>query len=101
MASRIELQTMLENILGSRNVYYQPPPSIKIKYPAIIYSKSNIKNIFANDGVYIQDHAYQLVLIDDNPDNTTVDKISRLPKCNFDRHFKSENLNHYNFTIYY
>ena len=27
MGSRLELQNLLESILGSRNVYYQPPES--------------------------------------------------------------------------
>ena len=32
MASRLKLQTMLEEILGSRNVYFNPPESVKMKY---------------------------------------------------------------------
>ena len=42
MASRPELQTKLEELLGNRNVYYQPPESVKIEYPAIVYSKIRI-----------------------------------------------------------
>ena len=37
MASRLELQDTLETILESRNVYFNPPESIKMNYPAIIY----------------------------------------------------------------
>ena len=44
MASRIKLQAKLEELLGSRNVYYQPPETLKIEYPAIIYSKSRINS---------------------------------------------------------
>ena len=68
MASRLNLQTELETILGSRNVYYQPPESVKMKYPAIVYSRKNIDNIFADDTVYTQNHAYELTVIDPNPD---------------------------------
>lgn len=87
--------------MGSRNVYYQPPPTLQMKYPAIVYSRSDIKNIFANDSVYKQDNAYSLTVIDKNPDTDIPDKISRLPKCSLDRAFKSDNLNHYVFTLYY
>ena len=52
MASRLELQTKFENILGSRNVYFQPPSSVQMRYPAIVYSRKNIEIRNANDGVY-------------------------------------------------
>lgn len=101
MASRLSLQTMLETILGSRNVYFQPPASVQMKYPAIVYSLANIDNAFANNKVYMQSTSYELTLIDKNPDNEFVKKISTLPCCRFDRHFRSDNLNHYVFTITY
>ena len=85
MASRLNLQTELETILGSRNVYYQPPESVKMKYPAIVYSRKNIDNIFADDTVYTQNHSYELTVIDPNPDSEIVMKVSRLPACTFDR----------------
>ena len=38
MATRQELQTKLEDILGGRHVYFQPPESTKMEYPAIVFS---------------------------------------------------------------
>lgn len=101
MGSRLELQTLFENLLGSRNVYYQPPASIFIKYPAIVYSRYDIENTFANNGVYLQATAYQVTVIDEDPDSEIVKKVSKLPMCNFDRHFVSDNLNHDVFTLYF
>lgn len=101
MGSRLELQNLLESILGSRNVYYQPPESIKIKYPAIIYSRNNIDNNFADDIVYMQNHTYQIIVIDANPDSEIVDKISKLPMCRYNRHYTSDNLNHDVFILNY
>lgn len=101
MASRLELQTELETILGSRNVYFQPPESIRMSYPAIVYSRARIDNRHANDSVYKQDDAYEIIVIDRNPDSEIVRKISKLPKCRFDRHYKADNLNHDVFTLYY
>lgn len=101
MASRPNLQTVLEDILGSRNVYYQPPESIKMKYPAIVYSRKNIDNLHADNSVYKQSNAYELTVIDKNPDSEIIEKISRLSTCKFDRHYKSDNLNHDVFTLYY
>lgn len=101
MASRLNLQTELETILGSRNVYYQPPESVKMKYPAIVYSRKNIDNIFADDTVYTQNHSYELTVIDPNPDSEIVMKVSKLPACTFDRHYTTDNLNHDVFRLYY
>lgn len=101
MGSRLELQNLLESILGSRNVYYQPPESIKIKYPAIIYSRNNIDNNFADDIVYMQNHTYQIIVIDANPDSEIIDKISKLPMCRYNRHYTSDNLNHDVFILNY
>lgn len=101
MGSRLELQNLLESILGSRNVYYQPPESIKIKYPAIIYSRNDIDNNFADDIVYMQNHTYQIIVIDANPDSEIVNKISKLPMCRYDRHYTSDNLNHDVFILNY
>lgn len=101
MDNRPNLQTMLENILGSRNVYYQPPESLKLNYPAIVYERSRIQNTFALDNVYKQSHFYTITVIDYDPDSPIVETISKLPKIRWDRHFVSDNLHHCVFTIYY
>lgn len=91
----------LVEVLGSSNVYYQPPTSLQMKYPAIVYERSDINNRYANNGVYGQMGVYQVTVIDKNPDSEIVAKVSQLPMCNFDRHFESDNLNHDVFTLYY
>lgn len=101
MASRIELQSKLEEILGSRSVYYQPPSSIQMTYPAIVYFRSRIQNRHANNGVYNQAVAYNVTVIDKKPDSDIVFAISRLPLCYHDRHYVSDNLNHDTFTLFY
>ena len=101
MANRLDLQAELEELLGSRNVYFQPPASVRINYPAIVYTRSDIDNTFADDSVYIQSHFYEVTVIDEDPDSKIVDAVSKLPTCRFSRHFTSENLNHDTFIIYY
>lgn len=101
MDRRPNLHTQLVNLLGSRNVYFQPPPSVQMRYPAIIYNRSNIDTKYANNAVYLNDVAYQITVIDSDPDSEIVMKVANLPKCRFDRHYVSDNLNHDVFTIYY
>lgn len=101
MGSRLDLQNLLEFVLGSRNVYYQPPESVKIKYPAIVYRRNDIDNNFADDIVYMQNHTYQIIVIDADPDSEIVDRVSKLPMCRYDRHYTSDNLNHDIFILNY
>lgn len=101
MPSRLELQTTLEGILGSRNVYFQPPSSVRMQYPAIVYSRKDMEKRSANDCAYRKLPSYEVILIDKNPDSKYVEKIFDLPYCSFDRHYESDNLNHDVFTLYF
>lgn len=101
MASRLDLQTQLEELLGSRNVYYQPPESIKLNYPCIIYELNRIRNLSANNNKYKINRSYRLTLIDRDPDSDLVEPILELPMCSFDRSFSSDGLTHFVFEIYY
>ena len=101
MNNRLNLHELLCKTLGSRQVYFQPPESVKMKYPVIVYSRNRIDNEHANDGVYIQSPSYSITVIDKNPDSDIVERVSRLPRCRFDRHYTADNLNHDTFTIYY
>ena len=101
MANRLELQTLFEDLLGSRNVYFQPPESVKMKYPAVVYGLEDIKNVHADDRVYLSNKRYWVNLIDKNPDSSFVDTILKMPTCQFDRHYTSDNLNHWRFSLYF
>lgn len=101
MEKRLELQTQLEEILGSRNCYFQPPGSVQMKYPAIRYSLDSIDKIHADDDMYRSLKAYQVILIDKNPDTQFLEPILKLPYCSFVRFYIADNLNHWVFTLYH
>ena len=101
MANRLELHELLCGILGSRNAYYQPPASVQMKYPAIKYSRKDIENSYADNSVYMQSLAYEVTVIDEDPDSEIVEKVSKLPTCSFERHYEADNLNHDVFILYY
>ena len=101
MKTRTDLQTLLEETIGSKNVYFQPPETVKIKYPCVIYSLEDIDNTFADNDVYLQQKAYSITVVDKNPDSEIRDKISLLPRCRFNRAYTADKLNHYVFIIYY
>lgn len=101
MGSRSDLQTFLEELLGSDKVYFQPPESTKIGYPCIIYARDAMPVKFANNNPYHHVVGYKITVIDKDPDSDIPDKIAMLPTCMFDRHYTSGNLNHDVFTLYY
>lgn len=94
MRTRIELHNQLKTLLGSDNVYYQPPENIKIQYPAIIYAKKNIDVINANDSIYYKNIDYSITVLDTRPDNKVIDKILSLNNARFERHYFMNSLNH-------
>ena len=101
MGQRIDLQKILEDLLGSRNVYYQPPNTVKMKYPAIVYSRDTINVRHANNHKYLGRVAYSVTLIDSSPQSEFLEKIEALPLCSHTRHYTTEGLNHDVFRLYY
>lgn len=93
------MQKILETIVP--NVYFQPPSSYMLEYPAIIYSINTIQAYYADNKKYQKNDSYKLILVTEDPDNNYVDEILNLPLCSFNTHYCSDNLNHYVFTIYY
>ncbi len=101
MKTRLDLQNKLEELLGSKNVHYQPPENLKIEYPAIKYSMRKITNNHANNKKYLKSNSYDIIVIDKKPDNLVINKILELPYSSFDRHYVSDNLNHDVIILYF
>ena len=101
MGLRTDLQVVLEQLLGSSTVYFQPPSNIQLIYPCIIYERSYWNTTFADNKPYALNKRYALTVIDRDPDSAIVDKVINLPMCSFDRHYVSDNLNHDVFNLYF
>lgn len=102
MASRLDLQTELETILGSSEVHFQPPASVKLTYPCIVYSRSSINKQNANDQLYKSMNEYEVTVIDPDPESIFADEIlAYFPMCRFNRQYISDNLNHSVLTLYF
>lgn len=102
MASRIELHKELEELFGTKNVYFQPPESAKLKYDCVIYSRRTGEIKFADNNPYTFHMCYEVTLIRKTPENDWVEKFAmHFPKSRYDRNFKSDNLEHDVFIIYY
>lgn len=98
---RLELSDIFRNILGSSNVYFQPPESVKMKYPAILYERSDKWIDNADNIKYRNFNQYTVTVIDPDPDSLIPEKVLEIPYCNMDRHYVADNLNHDVFTLYF
>lgn len=106
LLTRDDLQRELEDILGSKNVYYEPPASVKMKYPCIVYTLARLHNRSANNGpVYIRYDSYTVTYITrtqeiTRTEDSVCEKLLAMGGSAFDRDFTSDNLYHYVFTVY-
>lgn len=101
MASKPDIQTLFETLIESRNVYFRPPPSVRMSYPAIRYDIKDIGGLRADDTLYARFNSYEVTLIDPNIKSEFVNKLLALPYCSFVRWYAVDGLNHFVFTIFY
>lgn len=101
MGNRLDLHEELVEILGSRYVYFQPPETVKILYPCIIYWINDIDTKHADNKSYINVKRYTITIIDKDPDSMIPDKLLTMSLCTFDRFYTADNLNHWVFNLYY
>jgi hypothetical protein len=90
-----------ENGEDKDNVYFQPPPDIEMRYPAIVYHRDSSNTRFANNLPYGRTKAYQVTVISSNPNSAIPDRVAALPMCEHQRFFSNDGLNHDVFTLYF
>lgn len=97
---RLQLQGVLEELLGTGNVYFQPPPTLVMQYPCIVYHVDSADTKFADNASYRYKERYQITCIDTNPDCPFRFEVAKLPSCTFNRWYAARNLNHYVYNLY-
>lgn len=99
---RYLLQAKLEELLGSENVYFNPPDSIHLSYPCIIYTVSKRDTKHADDAAYSRRIGYDITIIGVDPDSDIPNKIfDEFSYAQYNRSFTSDNLIHDVFVVYF
>ena len=101
MSTRLDLHARLIEILGSSNVYFQPPTNLVMAYPCIVYHRDYSDNDYADNGPYRRQWRYLVTLITRDPDDAVREAIADLPLCRFSRFYTANNLNHDAFNLYF
>lgn len=106
---RLKLHEILCSALGDEHCYFQPPESVKLSYPCIIYKYDNNVVFRADDAPYLVIDTYVATFITRNPEDPVIDKLSWLPnteegksielQIRFDRYFVADNLHHYSYIV--
>ncbi len=102
MGTRLELQERLESVLGSTQVYFQPPSNVQMKYPAIVYELSGEHVTKANNKRYVRYNKYTVTHIYKSIRNELKDTIlDAFTFCDYDRRLIADGLYQDVFTIYW
>ena len=91
------LHTAFDNLA---HIYYQPPESVRMEYPAIRYRRSYVDITHADNVPYLHDYSFEVTVIDRNPDSVITAALLKFPRCRYNRTYVSENLYHDVLTIY-
>lgn len=99
---RLRLQSILENLPGVVEAWFQPPADHKMTYPAIRYSLSGDSALRADDRRYVGTYRYTLTLIDPDPTSEIKDiLLDTFEMISLDRTYTKDNLNHWVYTLYF
>ena len=102
MGRRLELSAKLHAILGTQNVYFQPPSDTAMEYPCFVYHLEELDVKYADNGVYLILDKYCVKYITDDPDdNKAAEMLSEFKHCKFDRPYVADNLHHFVYNLYY
>lgn len=97
----LRLQEKLKKIPGVKDAYFQPPPSVKMKYPCIRFSLDDDWTLYADNQRYSTRWRYSVVVIDRDPlSEIPIKVMDAFRHVGFDRFYTADNLNHYVMTLY-
>lgn len=99
---RLKLHEELTDILGTSNVYFDPPESIRMQYPCIIYERESGHIDYADNSTYRYTQEFQLTYVDHKVNNDILMKLlNHFQMIRYSRHFVADNLHHDVFYLYY
>ena len=103
MRSWSDLQAELQTLVGDGvKVYFEPPENLKLKYPCIVFDRTNALTDYADNKPYHVTKRYTVTLMTRTADNEELlDKLLWFPMSTYDRQFINDEIVHDVFSIYY
>lgn len=101
MEKRLKLSEKLHELLNSDEVHFQPPESIKLHYPCIIYDFDGYQQTQADNGRYVIREKYMVTHIYRDPEESIRRGfLNSFLFVSHNRHFIADNLYHDVFIVY-
>ena len=102
MGTTLELQNELKELLGSDNVYFQPPSNYQMSYPCFVFERGSGSQTNADNYTYRFTKRYTITHIGYDPDDDIIDKVvHHFQMIRYDNHFVNDNLQHDVFSLYW
>ena len=92
--TRLTLHQALIDVLGSRNVYYNPPETLKMEFPAIVYKLDFIEPIHADNKNYLDWTTYKIFVVSSKPDHPAIRKILNMEMTRYSTSYTREGFYH-------
>ena len=95
---REKLSELMEECGEEPRLYFQPPESVHLEYPCIIYHLKRLDKRNANNHPYFKTISFDITYITRDPTSTVPMRFEDEPLFMFDRYYTAENLHHYSYT---
>lgn len=99
LAKRIDLQRYLESLVGKGRVYFEPPETLKIQYPCIVYNLSRFDPVSADNLSYTVHQDYDVQYITREPEPDIPLKLAYSKRFRAGQHFVSDGMHHFNYSV--
>lgn len=102
MGTTRKLQDELKALLGSNNVYFQPPSNFYMEYPCFVITRGSGSQTPADNSTYQFVKRYTITHIGYDPDDDIIDRmVAHFQMCKYDRSFTEDTLQHDVFSLYW
>lgn len=95
--SRMKLSKFLNEICP--NTYFQPPPTVRLKYPCFVYRKTKLETVNADNAPYILHTRYTVTYIDHNPDSGIPEMLAMTSGFTHEGQITKDNLYQDTFSV--
>lgn len=82
-------------------VYYEPPSSIQMSYPCIVYHYTNDRDDYADNKRYFANKQYTVTVMDPDEDSLLAERVKDIPYCSLASRYSTEGLTYWVYTLYF
>lgn len=100
MKTKDEIGDLLEEVLGSKRVYFQAPPNTGMKYPCIVYKFTRFNTQYADNKPYVVTGRWDIHHMYKDPSSDLKETFHLdVPFCEFDRRIITDGVYNDYYTI--